>query len=195
MQEKRSKKTEQAAATRGVLLAVARRHFSRDGFAGAATEAIVAEAEVTRGALYFHFKDKRDLFRALVETVAAEIAAAIEQQAVGDPWSALSLGCAAYLDTCARADIRQIYLVDGPAVLGWRDWRAIDAQHNVKLLRIGLRDALGHAESAAAIDALTLMLSGAMNEAALAIADAPDADRVRDDFRAGLDRILLGLNR
>lgn len=193
MQDQRSKKAEQAAATRATLLAVARRHFGEAGYAATGTEAIVAEAAVTRGALYFHFKDKRALFRALVEAVAAEIAAAIETRARGTPWQALSLGCAAYLDVCSQGPVRQIYLLDAPAVLGWRDWREIDTRHNVRLLRAGVREALGKSESDASLEALTLLLSGAMNEAALAIADAPDTARRRTDLRAGLDRILNGL--
>lgn len=195
MQEAMSKKAQKAAATRAVLLKVARQHFGANGYAATGTEAIVAEAAVTRGALYFHFKDKRDLFRALVEEVAAEIAAAIETRAVGKPWEALSLGCAAYLETCSDPDIRQIYLLDGPAVLGTAAWREIDGRHNVRSLRAGLSAALGNKEDAVAIDALTYLLSGAMNEAALVIADAEKPAKKCREFVAGLDRLLLGLRR
>lgn len=194
MQEARSKKAEKAAATRAVLLQVARRHFGANGYAATGTEAIVAEAAVTRGALYFHFKDKRDLFRALVEEVAGEIAAAIEARAVGTPWEALSRGCAAYLETCAQPEIRQIYLLDAPAVLGWHDWREIDGRHNVKLLRLGVAEAMGSGEPPQSIEALTLLLSGAMNEAALAIADAPEPQLEQSRLLAGLEKLLKGLS-
>lgn len=193
MQERQGSKAARAAATRETLLAVARQHFGAAGYAATGTEAIVAEAGVTRGALYFHFKDKRDLFRALVETVSAEIAQAILARATGRPWEALRAGCAAYLETCANPSIRQIYLLDAPAVLGWREWREIDGRHNMVLLREGLVAALGHVEAPAAIEALTLLLSGAMNEAALAIADAPDAVAVRGQVLAGLQKLLDGL--
>ena len=41
------------------------------------TEEIVRQAKVTRGALYHHFSDKRDLFRAVHEQVEEDMVAAI----------------------------------------------------------------------------------------------------------------------
>jgi AcrR family transcriptional regulator len=195
MQEKQGAKAARASATRSALLTVARDHFGTAGYAATGTEAIVAAARVTRGALYFHFKDKRDLFRALVESVAAEIAAAITARATGRPWEALRAGCAAYLETCAHPPIRQIYLLDAPAVLGWREWREIDGRHNMVLLREGLVAAIGHVAASPDIEALTLLLSGAMNEAALAIADAADPEAARRQLLNGLQKLLDGLRR
>src|ERR1044072_5304477 len=57
-------RVEQAAATRAELLRVARELFAARGYANVGTEEIVRAAHVTRGALYHHFHDKRDLFRA-----------------------------------------------------------------------------------------------------------------------------------
>jgi AcrR family transcriptional regulator len=193
MQERRTKKSEQAAATRALLLKIARRQFGELGYAGTGTEAIVAEAQVTRGALYFHFKDKRDLFRALVKEVAKEIRAEIEAKAKGRPWEALSAGCAAYLETCSRPDLRQIYLLDGPSALGWRDWREIDNRFNASSLRDGLEAAIGHVENAVSVDSITLLLSGAMNEAALAIADSRNPALTLQELIAGIEKIILGL--
>ena len=56
---------EQAVATRTELLRVARELFAARGYADVGTEEIVRGAHVTRGALYHHFEDKRDLFRAV----------------------------------------------------------------------------------------------------------------------------------
>ena len=85
----------------------------------------------------------------------------------------------AYLDACLAADARTIYLVDGPAVLGWRRWREIDGAYSPRLLREGGGAALA-GESGRDADALTTLLSGACNEAALWLADAPDdTDRKR----------------
>jgi AcrR family transcriptional regulator len=57
---------ERALQTRQELLNAARRFFARDGFEAARLQDIAESAGKTRGALYTHFKNKEDLFFALV---------------------------------------------------------------------------------------------------------------------------------
>lgn len=54
-------------ATRNKLLAAAARIFARDGFEAARLEDIAGTAGYTRGAFYANFRDKEDLFFALLE--------------------------------------------------------------------------------------------------------------------------------
>jgi TetR/AcrR family transcriptional regulator, mexJK operon transcriptional repressor len=51
-----------ARAKRGQILTGARRVFLRDGFAGASTDAIAAEAKVSKRTLYVYYPSKEDLF-------------------------------------------------------------------------------------------------------------------------------------
>lgn len=60
-------KAEQYEKTRVALLAVAHEMFTERGYADAPTQEIVERAEVTRGALYYHFRDKKALFQAVFE--------------------------------------------------------------------------------------------------------------------------------
>jgi AcrR family transcriptional regulator len=53
---------EQAEATRAAILDAARKRFAEDGFS-ASIASIVADAGVTKGALFHHFPSKLDLFR------------------------------------------------------------------------------------------------------------------------------------
>lgn len=58
------------AATRADLLVAAEAVFVRDGYERAQIEEIARQAGRTRGAVYAHFKDKEDIFLALLETKA-----------------------------------------------------------------------------------------------------------------------------
>ncbi|MGN7701953.1 helix-turn-helix domain-containing protein [Cellulosimicrobium sp. 22601] len=78
MQESRRTNAERTLATRSALVAAARELFVDPGYAEASTPQIAAAAHVTRGALYHHYTDKRDLFRAVVEAEAEAVAREIE---------------------------------------------------------------------------------------------------------------------
>src|SRR6201995_2802060 len=82
---------EHAADTRGALLTAARGLFAAHGFDGTGTEQIVAEARVTRGALYHHFRDKADLSRAVMAQASADVAQRlIDEQLAADATSPLA---------------------------------------------------------------------------------------------------------
>src|ERR1700733_16246897 len=70
----RRTQADRSAPTRDALIAAARRLFAAQGFADVPTDAIVAAAGVTRGALYHQFADKTALFDAVMEEVEADIA-------------------------------------------------------------------------------------------------------------------------
>ena len=112
----------EARATREALIDAAIELFTRKGYAGVGTEEIVAGAKVTRGALYHHFADKRDLFRAVFERVEADLMDGIasKMKATEDPWELLMAGMRAFLDACEEPAVKQISLTDAPAVLGWQ---------------------------------------------------------------------------
>jgi len=183
---------ERLAVTRATLLREARLIFAASGYDAAATEEIVQRAEVTRGALYYHFKDKRAVFEAIVEEVASEIAAAIDERAepVGDPLQALIEGTRAFIDACLDPAVRRIYLIDAPAVLGWHRWREIDAPHGLRSLREGVAAVLAaRPNPGLGVEPVTFLLSGAFNEAALWIAEAREEKTARRE----MDRTLVQL--
>lgn len=60
---------EDAEATRNALLDAAERVFYDKGVSRASLDDIAREAGATRGAIYWHFKDKVDLFAAMLERV------------------------------------------------------------------------------------------------------------------------------
>lgn len=113
-----------------------------------------------------------------------------------DPFAALVAGCDAWLDACLDPEVQRMVLLDGPAVLGWKRWTEIDAQHGTGSLREGI-DACIAAGMLVAVDAaaLTRLLAGAMNEVALMLAEAGDAKPLRRKVGKTLHALLQGLRR
>jgi AcrR family transcriptional regulator len=192
----KGRKAEQYEHTRRRLLDVGRRLFAEHGFTGTGTEEVVRQAGVTRGALYYHFRDKRDLFRAVVEDLQQETLARTQQAAArpGDPWDGLRAGLHAFLDACMEPAVQRIVLIDAPSVLGWAAWRELDTRYGFGLLRDVLQAliAAGLLEPQP-VEPLAHMLLGALSEAGLVIAGADDADAARRAVGDSLDRLLRGL--
>jgi TetR/AcrR family acrAB operon transcriptional repressor len=79
---------EDALATRSQLLDAAERVFLAQGVAGTSLNDIAEAAGTTRGAIYWHFKDKADLFNAMMDRVVMPLQSAMElvgQSADEDP--------------------------------------------------------------------------------------------------------------
>ncbi|MCR2805725.1 TetR/AcrR family transcriptional regulator [Paenibacillus soyae] len=178
------RKKEDSLETAARLLDVAREHFTEHGYAKASMEVIVAEAGVTRGALYHHYGNKQGLFETVVAAVQAEIGENVEREAsrAEDPMEQLILGCRAFLEAAVAPAARRILLVDGPAVLGWEVWRRMDEENAMRHLeeQLGLLQEKGYFPGVS-VPALTHFLSGALNESALWIAQQPGDSRALED--------------
>lgn len=185
-----------AAATRSRLLAAGRELFAARGFAATGTEEIVARSGVTRGALYHHFRDKRDLFRAVFAEVSQEVHQQVNAAAMagGEPWEGLNAACSAYLDATADPAVQRIVLLDGPSVLGWEEWRDIGSQDLFGLLTMGLHWAMASGQvEYQPVAPLVHVLLGALNEGALYMARAGGGAAARDEVTAVVTRLLGGI--
>ncbi|RRD57824.1 TetR family transcriptional regulator [Comamonadaceae bacterium OH2545_COT-014] len=69
---------EDALATRAALLDAAECAFQQKGVARTSLADIAQQAGMTRGAIYWHFKDKTDLFTAMMERVTLPLHARLE---------------------------------------------------------------------------------------------------------------------
>jgi AcrR family transcriptional regulator len=196
-----SRRSEHVADTRKSLVAAARKLFAERGYAATGTEDIVAAARVTRGALYHHFRDKADLFQAVMGECAQEMAERLVEQETrraeehpGDVWQLLRTGFQSFLDACNDPDFQRIVLVEGPAVLGHSAWDTLVEQHGYVLLAEALTEAIQEGRiQELPVPPLTRMLASLISEASLYIARAEDHDRAREEAGAVLDRLLAGL--
>src|SRR3954467_3077976 len=191
--EGRGKKAE---ATRARLLRVSRDLFAKRGYADVGTEEIVRRGKVTRGALYHHFRDKQDLFRAVHEQLEAELVESLGAQIAGieDAGEMLATGLRSFLDACTDPALAQISLLDAPSVLGWAEWREVDARYGMGLVRLGLEAAMEQGVMPRQDpEPLAHLMLAALGEAALLIAHADDPRKARGEVEAPLMALLEGL--
>jgi len=181
---------EDAARTARSIVDTATALFAGSGYAAVALEDVAAAAGVTRGAVYHHYGNKRGLFTAVVARLQEQVASAVvaaADQAGPDASAQLRAGCLAFLDAVTDAAAVRTLLVDAPAVIGWAEWRQLDAEHSV----VHLREALAATGvTGALLEPLTAMLSGAMNDAALWLAEHPGDAAARAAAHRSLDLLV-----
>ncbi|MCW2989015.1 MAG: transcriptional regulator, TetR family [Solirubrobacterales bacterium] len=168
-----------AEATRGALIAAARRLFTERGYEEVGAEEIVRAAGVTRGALYHHFGGKSGLLDAAYEELEAESTERVARIVLGSdlhsPLQAMKAGVEAFLDECAKPELRQIALQDAPAVLGWDRWREIGAANGLGLIEASLAAAIEAGEiRELPVKPMAHLLLGALDEAAMLVARTDD---------------------
>ena len=162
-------------ATRNALIAAARRLFVARGYAATGTPELVAEAAVTRGALYHHFDDKSELLMAVAADMAIEVASAVAASALPglSPLDALQAGSQAYFEAMAEDGRARVLLVDAPAVLSPTQLTLLSEAAGANELRHGLKACLRTGRTVP-LDELGSLLSSAFDRAARAVAEGED---------------------
>jgi AcrR family transcriptional regulator len=192
MQPRRTQ-AERTDATRALLVATAKRLFVAQGFVATGTPQIVAEAQVTRGALYHHFADKADLLMAVALEMADEVAAKVRSSAPGDasPTEQLLQGARAYFTEMSQGGRARILLIEAPTVLTADQLRTLSQRAGEQALREGLKAACQRSarEAKAPVNELTALLSAAFDRAALDIAHGASSSRYLQAMRFLLERV------
>jgi len=190
---------ERASASRATLIEVGRRLFGQHGFAATSTPMIAEAAGVSRGALYHHFKDKADLFAAVVEAEFARLAEAINAAATeaSDPLEKLIEGGENFITAASDPVSQKLLFIDGPAVLGNGMLHAVDTDTTTNTLLIGIEEAqaAGRLPRDLPAAALTSMMSGAYDRAVIDGFGADEAGRlaIRHAIRSlweGLSKLI-----
>jgi AcrR family transcriptional regulator len=194
----RRTQAERTAATRTLLIDSARKLFASKGFNAVSTEAIVAAAGVTRGALYHQFDDKAALFAAVYEQVEQELVADVGQRIVAtnpaDQLQAMRTGARLFLDLVSAPDVQQIVLIDAPAVLGWEQWRSVGMKYGLGIIEAMLAQAIAdEVIPDQPLRATAHVLLAALDEAALYIARAVDDRQAREEMELVCDRVIAGI--
>ncbi len=105
----------EALATRSGILDAAEHLFQAQGVSGTSLQDIAAAAGVTRGAVYWHFKDKGDLFNAMMARVCLpmeEAAAGLAASEASPPLDTLRAHLRGILErVAADAQVRRVFQI------------------------------------------------------------------------------------
>jgi AcrR family transcriptional regulator len=193
------------------IVEAARRRFGASGYAATSIDDIAADTGRTKGTVYHHFRDKRELFREVFVTEQRHLADVIVGRATAPSPSAeaeagagaggteaLGDGIATYLSAIARSPTAaRITLIDAPTVLGWQEWRSCGDGPFRSLLRTALgavdRAAAGRLAERYDLDLLTELLLGAITEAAYNTSTDPHPRRAANRYATQLRHLVDGL--
>jgi AcrR family transcriptional regulator len=184
---------ERRSTTTRAVLDAARRLFISRGFEQTSVDEIATLAHVAKGAVYHHFASKELIFAQIFEEMTAELAAALVPQAARagkDLLDSIRRGTLKYLTSIASDEFRQVLLIDGPKVLGWEHWRAVDARYFGGTMNTPFGAALKRRASAREIEALGHLIAGAISEAALVCAASDHRVRAAKDLSSALQKML-----
>lgn len=186
---------EEADQTVKLLIEIGTVLFSERGYAAVSLEEIVQTANLTRGAVYHHFKNKKGLFLSVFEhtqkLIAEEISKVDDQST--DLWDQLIDGCRIFIEAASRTTICRIVLIDGPAVLGWQTFRKLDKKYSMNLLQEQIEVMQEQAIfKAVPSTALTHALSGAINEASIWVSEQENREKAIEDSMTAIEGMLEG---
>ncbi len=187
-------KAEQYEKTRSALLAVAHELFAEQGYADTSTKDIVKRAEVTRGALYYHFRNKESLFQAVFERFRQARTQAIMarvQEAEGNLWQRfVETGCTAVVESLSDKSAQRIIFTDGPSVLAPDIWHKNVQGVNFITQFFEQLEAEGFIEEKTPHKAMARLLWGAFLEAGVYISHATDSVEAQHEMLSGLKHWL-----
>jgi AcrR family transcriptional regulator len=187
-------------STKQALVDVAERLFTEHGYSATSLDAIVAGADVTKGALYHHFSGKQAIFEAAFERVESRATSGIAEATEGhqDPWLKAQAGLRAFLDAVQEPAYRQIVISDGPSVLGHERYREQEERSTYAIVDEIVRAVLTDTDwdlDDGMLDTFTRIFFGAMSAAGGSVAVSEDASTAALRVEAAIGFILAGLQR
>jgi AcrR family transcriptional regulator len=194
--ERPNRNVARGEATRGQLVAIATRMFAERGYEDTSIEAVLREAGVSRGSLYHHFASKEVLFEAVAEEVETSVGAQTVAAASGSagPVEALRAGFLAWIRLAGDPVVRRILLIDGPSVLGWERWRAMEERHALGLIRAVLQLIADEGKlRPESVATLANILLASVNEVALLVARSDDREAAMQAGADAIDELLQRL--
>jgi AcrR family transcriptional regulator len=187
---------DRSSATRQALVGVARELFATQGFVGTSLDEIVAGAEVTKGALYHHFRGKQDLYAAVVTAVEDDARERVRARVadVVDPWERALVGLREFLAVVRTEEYRRIVILEGPAVLGYERFREQEESSTFGLVSDIVGGLLAPYDLPdSTLTAFTRLFLGAVSATGSSVSLAADPQQASDDAEGAIVLVLAGI--
>jgi AcrR family transcriptional regulator len=193
-----SRRAQFSASTRRALVDVAEQLFTEHGYAATSLDAIVAGADVTKGALYHHYSGKQALFEAVFERVESAGAASIQDALGGsqDPWEKAISGLRAFLEVVRQPSYSRIVIQDGPSVLGYERFREQEERSTFAYVLDIVRAVLSSGDWQVDDElqhTFARIFFGAMSSSGSSVSTAEDPDAAAERVELAIGFILSGL--
>jgi len=193
-----NKRAQYSASTKRALVDVAQELFTEHGYSATSLDAIVAGAEVTKGALYHHFSGKQALFEAVFQRVEENAAQAIHDSLKGyeDPWEQALAGLRTALEVVREPAYRRVVIQEGPAVLGYTRFREQEERSTFGIVLDIVGAVLssgGWSMEEEMVHTFARVFFGAMSAAAENVSSALDPEAEAARVEAAIGFILAGM--
>jgi AcrR family transcriptional regulator len=193
-----SRRQQYSASTKKALVKAAERLFTASGYAATSLDAIVADAKVTKGALYHHYSGKQALFEAVFADVEERAARQIEKAVKGvqDPWEKSLEGLRAFLEVVREPTYRRVVVQEGPAVLGHERFREQEERSTFAIVLNMVRDVLtaGTWElDDEMLETFSRIFFGALSSAGEAVSDSDDPAAASARVEIAIGFLIAGI--
>ncbi|QFU75718.1 TetR/AcrR family transcriptional regulator [Halioglobus maricola] len=185
--QKRKTQAQRRAESSQAVLRSAARLFGERGYADTSLDDIAADCGLTIRPIYHYFGNKKALFGAVNELMEQRIIAALGAGEESEPGERLLVNWRAYLDLCDDPAFRRIVLIDSPNILGRERWVSSPVSSKARKIL----DEAGGSNLRSSL--INRVLTGALTEAALAVAEADDIDAAKIEAEALISKLYSAL--
>jgi AcrR family transcriptional regulator len=191
-----------AELTRTAVLDAARTLFVAKGFEATSVDEIARTSRSSKGAVYYHFQDKQEIFAEVFRASQAAMMQATLPTALesmpedASPWEQALLAISAVLRSYVEDDVARTLLRESAGALGWDRKQAVDEELALPLLRAVLTELIEAGEVVPiSVSVAAELLYALLSKTGPIIAAADDPAQVVTEIEPVLFKLLSGLHR
>ena len=183
----KSRREEYAEATKEAIISSGLESFVEKGYLRASLDEVADHARVTKGAVYHHFNNKREVFEVVFKMVSSAGLSQLRSRMAASPDTGKTVIANllnSYFDVCVDRVYYRIVLQEGPAALGWELWRNFVQECIERPLLAMVKNSAEDLSAPPISDELLLrILTNAIHELALTVVDNPNGPQAAQEAR------------